>query len=134
MNEIQQLETWQAWDEINLSTPELRQQHLEILLCQKLKNGEDISQCLQALEHLKNQKVEHKLSEIYIKKVRNKYRLEILEKVGVIAMVVFIAFTCSLAAFHIVNSSSSNNPTIFPKKQTTVNKLPKTIKPIEKLD
>ncbi|MBD2473196.1 hypothetical protein [Nostoc sp. FACHB-145] len=63
MNEIQQLETWQAWDEINLSTPELRQQHLEILLCQRLKNGEDISQCLQALEHLRNQEVEQKLSQ-----------------------------------------------------------------------
>lgn len=134
MSEIQQLETWQEWDEINLSTPELRQQHLEILLCQKLKNGEDISQCLQALEHLRNQEVEQKLSQIYIKKVKNKYRLEILEKVGFIAMVVLIAFTCSVVAFQVVNSSSSNSSTIFPKKQTTVNKLHKTIKPTEKMD
>ncbi|MHC0068345.1 hypothetical protein ACWATR_36690 [Nostoc sp. UIC 10890] len=54
MNELKEIKLWDDWDDINLSTPERRIERLEILLCQKVHKGEDISQCLQVLEYLKN--------------------------------------------------------------------------------
>lgn len=43
MSELQQTKLWDDWDDINLSTSERRIERLEILLCQKVHKGEDIS-------------------------------------------------------------------------------------------
>ncbi|MEJ6486119.1 hypothetical protein N0Y54_33490 [Nostoc punctiforme UO1] len=61
MNELKEIKLWDDWDDINLSTPERRIERLEILLCQKVHKGEDISQCLQVLEYLKNCTTHQKL-------------------------------------------------------------------------
>ncbi|MCC5640021.1 hypothetical protein LC593_30170 [Nostoc sp. CHAB 5844] len=130
MNEIQSLETWNDWDEINLSTAELRQQRLEILLCQKLKNGEDVTQCLQVLEYLKNSTTEQKLTDIFFQRVRNRLRLEFLQKASFIGMAVIVAMTCFITASRLANFSTPNNslPTLSSKKHQSVKPLHKPVK------
>lgn len=132
MNELQQIETWNEWDDINLSTPELRQQRLEILLCQQLKNGEDVSPTLQVLEFLKNRATEQEIEAIAFQKARSKLRLDCLQKVGFVCVSLLFASTCFIATFRIANIFSSTDlPTISEGKHQSA-PTPEKIKRTEK--
>jgi hypothetical protein len=128
MDKIQDLKIencWNEWDDINLSSPELRQERLEILICQKLKNGEDISQCLQVLDYLKAKTVEEHLSKMFIKRIRDKWRMEAWRQAGFIALTVFVALTCCVASFKLFNVLDSVN-TIHQQKQGYFNVSPRS--------
>ncbi|MHC5721323.1 MAG: hypothetical protein ACYTX0_57230, partial [Nostoc sp.] len=71
MSELQQTKLWDDWDDINLSTTERRIERLEILLCQKVHKGEDISECLQVLEYLKNRTTQQKLESVFFRRVQS---------------------------------------------------------------
>ncbi|RCJ15120.1 hypothetical protein [Nostoc sp. ATCC 53789] len=71
MNDLKEIKLWDDWDDINLSTPERRIERLEILLCQKVHKGEDISECLQVLEYLKNRTTQQKLESVFFRRVQS---------------------------------------------------------------
>lgn len=113
---ISVLETWNEWDDINLSTPEERQKRLEILICQKLKNGEDVSQCLQVLEYLKTKTFEEHLSKLFINRLRDRLRLEAWRQAGFITLTMVVALTCCLATFKVINVLDSLKTTHHQKQ------------------
>lgn len=104
MSELQQIKLWDDWDEINLSTRERRIERLEILLCQKVKKGEDISQCLRILEYLKNETVEQKLQDVFVQRVKQKLIFDYWKKVGATSLVILITITCYVVFFTCLNS------------------------------
>jgi plasmid rolling circle replication initiator protein Rep len=93
MNELKEIKLWDDWDDINLSTPERRIERLEILLCQKIHQGEDISQCLQVLEYLKNRTTEQKLESVFFQQVQSKLAFNSWQKVSQAALAFLIVIT-----------------------------------------
>jgi|GEM_PF-1555559 hypothetical protein len=109
MYEIQSSINLKEWDEIDLSTPELRQKSIEILMRQKTQRGEDISQCLQVLEYLKNENVEKKLQDIFIHRVKQKLIFDSWRKVGKTSLVILVVITCYAGLFTFLNSFRATN-------------------------
>lgn len=70
-----------GWDEIDLSTPELRKEQMEILICQKAQRGEDITQCLQVLDYLKRRTGENKLYDILAQQAKERTVFHSLQRV-----------------------------------------------------
>ncbi|MDZ8140684.1 MAG: hypothetical protein RM049_36235 [Nostoc sp. DedQUE04] len=111
MSELQQTKLWDDWDDINLSTSERRVERLEILLCQKVYKGEDISQCLQVLEYLKNRTTHQKLESVFFRQVQSKLIFNSWQIIGQATLIFLVAIPCCFATYKIATSSliSSNS-------------------------
>ena len=109
MSELQQTKLWDDWDDINLSTSERRIERLEILLCQKVHKGEDISQCLQVLEYLKNRTTHQKLESVFFRQVQSKLTFKSWQIIGQAMLIFLVAIPCCFATYKIATSSISNN-------------------------
>lgn len=109
MSELQQTKLWDDWDDINLSTSELRIERLEILLCQKVHKGEDISQCLQVLEYLKNRTTHQKLESVFFRQVQSKLTFNSWQIIGQATLIFLVAIPCCFATYKIATSPISNN-------------------------
>ena len=95
MNELKEIRLWDDWDDINLSTPERRIERLEILLCQKVHKGEDISQCLQVLEYLKNRTTQQKLESVFFRRVQTKLAFNSWQIIGQATLIsLVVIFYC----------------------------------------
>ncbi|MHC5761513.1 hypothetical protein [Nostoc sp.] len=126
MNELKQIKLWDDWDDINLSTPERRIERLEILLCQKVHKGEDISECLQVLEYLKNRTTQQKLESVFFKQVQSKMTFNLWQIIGQATLIFLVAIPCCFATYKIATSSISNNSSseLSLSKQLLKNTLP----------
>ncbi len=126
MNDLQQIRLWDDWDDINLSTPERRIERLEILLCQKVHKGEDISECLQVLEYLKNRTTQQKLESVFFRQVQSKLTFNLWQIIGQATLIFLVAIPCCFAMYKIATSSISNNSSseLFLGKQLSKNTLP----------
>lgn len=109
MSELQQIKLWDDWDDINLSTPERRIERLEILLCQKVHKGEDISECLQVLEDLKNRTTQQKLESVFFRRVQSQLTSKSWQIIGQATLISLVAISCCFAMYKIATSSISNN-------------------------
>ncbi|MBD2615959.1 hypothetical protein H6G94_32735 [Nostoc punctiforme FACHB-252] len=107
MNEVQEIKLWDDWDEINLSTPERQIEQLEILLCQKIHKGEDISQCLEVLQYLKNRTTTEKVEAVIFQEIQNKLTFKYWQRIGQAALIFLVAISCCFAMYQLVNSSLS---------------------------
>jgi hypothetical protein len=126
MNELKEIKLWDDWDDINLSTPERRIERLEILLCQKVHKGEDISECLQVLEDLKNRTTQQKLESVFFKRVQSQLTSNLWQIIGQATLISLVAISCCFAMYKIATSSISNNSSseLFLGKQLSKNTLP----------
>jgi hypothetical protein len=126
MNELKEIKLWDDWDDINLSTPERRIERLEILLCQKVHKGEDISECLQVLEYLKNRTTQQKLESVFFKRVQSQLTSNLWQIIGQATLISLVAISCCFAMYKIATSSISNNSSseLFLGKQLSKNTLP----------
>ncbi|MDB9370637.1 hypothetical protein PN456_17065 [Nodularia spumigena CS-586/05] len=95
------------WDEIDLSTPENRKELMEVLICQKAKRGEDITQCLKVLDYLKTQTEENKLYDILAQEVKERSVFNSLQRVCITSFAIL-----GMIAFSHGVLSRSENPTI----------------------
>lgn len=132
MDELQLLETqtqtWDDWDEISLSTLDLRLERLEILLCQKTKNGEDISQCLQALQYLKERAEDQQRRNSYL--TRKPSFCENLERFGLnSALLAFLLSGCFAICAAGLGAFYDSNPNTQTHK---IDLIYKTLKRLEK--
>jgi hypothetical protein len=126
MNELKEIKLWDDWDDINLSTPERRIERLEILLCQKVHKGEDISECLQVLEYLKNRTTQQKLESVFFKRVQSQLTSNLWQIIGQATLISLVAISCCFAMYKIATSSISNNSSseLSLSKQLSKNTLP----------
>lgn len=126
MNELQQIRLWDDWDDINLSTPERRIERLEILLCQKVHKGEDISECLQVLEYLKNRTTQQKLESVFFRRVQSQLTSNSWKIIGQATLIFLVAIPCYFAMYKIATSPISNNSSseLFLGKQLLKNTPP----------
>ena len=126
MNELKEIRLWDDWDDINLSTSERRIERLEILLCQKVHKGEDISQCLQVLEYLKNCTTHQKLESVFFRRVQSQLTSNSWQIIGQATLISLVAISCCFAMYKIATSSISNNslPELSLGKQLSKNTLP----------
>lgn len=126
MNELKEIKLWDDWDDINLSTPERRIERLEILLCQKVHKGEDISECLQVLEYLKNRTTQQKLESVFFKRVQSQLTSNLWQIIGQATLISLVAISCCFAMYKIATSSISNNSSseLSLGKQLSKNTLP----------
>jgi hypothetical protein len=95
------------WDEIDLSTPENRKELMEVLICQKAKRGEDITQCLKVLDYLKRRTEENKLYDILAQEVRERSIFNSLQRVCITSFAIL-----GMIAFSHGVLSRSQNPTV----------------------
>jgi len=109
MNELKEIRLWDDWDDINLSTPERRIERLEILLCQKVHKGEDISQCLQVLEYLKNRTTQQKLESVFFRRVQTKLAFNSWQIIGQATLISLVVIFYCFAMYQIVHPSISSN-------------------------
>jgi len=109
MNEVQEIKLWDDWDEINLSTPERRIERLEILLCQKIHKCEDISQCLEVLQYLKNRTTTERIESVIFQGVQTKLAFNYWQRIGQAALISLVVISCCFAMYQLVNSSLSSN-------------------------
>lgn len=109
MNDLKEIKLWDDWDGINLSTPERRIERLEILLCQKVHKGEDISECLQVLEYLKNRTTQQKLESVFFRQVQSKLTFNCWQIIGQATLISIVAIFCCFAIYKIATSPISNN-------------------------
>ncbi|MHC5770508.1 MAG: hypothetical protein ACYTXI_33985 [Nostoc sp.] len=126
MSELQQIKLWDDWDDINLSTPERRIERLEILLCQKVHKGEDISECLQVLEYLKNRTTQQKLESVFFRRVQSQLTSNSWKIIGQATLIFLVAIPCYFAMYKIATSPISNNSSseLFLGKQLLKNTPP----------
>ncbi|MEH1886900.1 hypothetical protein [Nostoc sp.] len=126
MNELKEIKLWDDWDDINLSTPERRIERLEILLCQKVHKGEDISECLQVLEYLKNRTTQQKLESVFFRRVQSQLTSNSWQIIGQATLIFLVAIPCCFATYKIATSPISNNSSseLFLGKQLSKNTLP----------
>ncbi|WP_341532001.1 hypothetical protein WKK05_40640 (plasmid) [Nostoc sp. UHCC 0302] len=126
MSELQTVKLWDEWDEINLSSPKHRIERLEILLCQKVHRGEDISQCLRVLEYLKAQSALNKsdVESAIFHKVRNYLAFDACQKLSLVVLTYLLTFTCFIGLLKLADLFS--NPS-FNKFLLQQNSLSKTI-------
>ncbi len=126
MSELQQTKLWDDWDDINLSTPERRIERLEILLCQKVYKGEDISECLQVLEYLKNRTTHQKLESVFFRQVHFKMTFNYWQIISQAMLIFLVAIPCCFAMYKIATSSisSSSSSELFQGKQLSKNTPP----------
>ncbi|WP_375495135.1 hypothetical protein [uncultured Nostoc sp.] len=126
MNDLKEIKLWDDWDDINLSTPERRIERLEILLCQKVHKGEDISECLQVLEYLKNRTTQQKLESVFFRRVQSQVTFNSWQIIGQATLISLVAISCCFAMYKIATSSISNNSSseLFLGKQLSKNTLP----------
>ncbi|UKP01031.1 hypothetical protein [Nostoc sp. UHCC 0870] len=109
---LQKIELWNDWSDIFLSTPEERIERLEVLLCQKVYRGEDISQCLTALEYIQNRVTEQKLEPIVLKRVQFKLTVTSWYKVSQTLLALLIVITCFGSLLMLLTSPPSSLPQI----------------------
>ena len=126
MNELKEIKLWDDWDDINLSTPERRIERLEILLCQKVHKGEDISECLQVLEYLKNRTTQQKLESVFFRRVQSQLTSNSWQIIGQATLIFLVAIPCCFATYKIATSPISNNSSseLSQGKQLSKNTLP----------
>lgn len=113
-----------------MSTPEGRIERLEILLCQKIHKGEDISQCLQVLEYLKNRTTQQKLETVIFQRVQTKLAFKSWQIIGQAGLVSLVAISSCFAMYQLVNSSLSANSLsqLAKERQLLKDTPPKTVK------
>ncbi|MHC5917039.1 MAG: hypothetical protein ACYTXE_40070 [Nostoc sp.] len=130
MTELKEIKLWDDWDDINLSTPERRIERLEILLCQKIHQGEDISQCLQVLEYLKNRTTQQKLETVIFQRLQTKLAFKSWQIIGQATLISLVAISCCFAMYQLVNSSFSGNSLsqLAKERQLLKDTPPQTVK------
>lgn len=103
---------WDEWDSIDLSTPENRKELMEILICQKAKKGEDITQCLKVLHYLKRRTEENKLYDILAQEVKERSVFNSVQRVCITSFAILgmIAFSHGVLSR---SQTQTQNPTIF---------------------
>ncbi len=105
------------WDEIYLYNPERRQQYLEILMCQKVRKGEDITLCMTALNYLNSSTVEQKINQIVVQSAKEKSTFASLQRVcitsfAILGMIAFLSGVCNP-----VRSPSRATPSVVERHQ-----------------
>ncbi|WP_414529394.1 hypothetical protein [Nodularia chucula] len=97
------------WDAIDLATPENRKELMEVLICQKVKRGEDITQCLKVLDYLKRRTEENKLYDILAQEVKERSVFNSLQRVCITSFAILgmIAFSHG-----VLSRSQTQNPTV----------------------
>ncbi len=110
------LDTTQAklWDERDLSTSDRRQEHLEILLCQKVQKGEDPALCEQVLNYLYFSIYQQKLNRIAVQKEKERSVFASLQQVIITSFAILGVFAFLAAASNksVVRSSGVIPPAI----------------------
>lgn len=126
MNDLKEIKLWDDWDDINLSTPERRIERLEILLCQKVHKGEDISECLQVLEYLKNRTTQQKLESVFFRQVQSKLTFNSWKIIGQATLISLVTISYCFGMYKIATSSISNNSSseLFLGKELSKSTLP----------
>lgn len=80
---------------IDFSTPERRQEQLEILLCQKLQKGEDASSCIEALHYFTwKERTSDQLQEVWTEAIKersvfNAFQRVIITAFAILGMIAF---------------------------------------------
>lgn len=107
------LDTTQAklWDERDLSTSDRRQEHLEILLCQKVQKGEDPALCEQVLNYLYFSIYQQKLNRIAVQKEKERSVFASLQQVIITSFAILGMFAFLAAAS---NKSVVRSPGVIP--------------------
>jgi hypothetical protein len=102
------------WDERDLSTSDRRQEHLEILLCQKVQKGEDPALCEQVLNYLYFSIYQQKLNRIAVQKEKEKSVFASVQQVIItsFALLGMFAFLTAASNKSVVRSSGVIPPAI----------------------
>jgi hypothetical protein len=107
-SELEEIKFWSDWSDAYLHTPEERINRLEILLCQKVQRGEDISNCLVALNFLKNRVTEQKLEAIVLKRVQFQLAFNSWHKVSQALLALLIVIACFGGLVKLLTASPSS--------------------------
>ncbi|MCC5664806.1 hypothetical protein LC653_12980 [Nostoc sp. CHAB 5784] len=102
------------WDEKDLSTSDRRQEHLEILLCQKVQIGEDPALCEQVLNYLYLSAFQQKLNRITVQKEKERSVFTSLQQVIITSFAILgmFAFLAAASNKSVVRSSRVIPPAI----------------------
>ncbi|MCC5604734.1 hypothetical protein [Nostoc favosum] len=102
------------WDERDLSNCDRRQEHLEILLCQKVQTGEDPALCEKVLEYLYFSIYQQKLNRIAVQKEKEKSVFASVQQVFITSFAILGMFAFFAAASNksVVRSSGVIPPAI----------------------
>ncbi|MBE9210543.1 hypothetical protein IQ244_29380 [Nostoc sp. LEGE 06077] len=122
-SELEETKFWSDWSDAYLHTPEERINRLEILLCQKVQRGEDISNCLVALNFLKNRITEQKLEAIILKRLKFKLTLVSWHKVSQAGLAFLIVIACFGSLVKLLNASPSSLSQL--SEQHSTRKIPR---------
>ncbi|MBD2303402.1 hypothetical protein H6G80_35715 [Nostoc sp. FACHB-87] len=114
LQKIELSEDWSDvyWSDVYLHTPEERINRLEILLCQKVQRGEDISNCLVALNFLKNRISEQKLEAIFLKRIQFKLAFNSWYRVSQTALAFLLVIACFGSLVKLLTAPSCSLPQI----------------------
>ncbi|MCC5622892.1 hypothetical protein [Nostoc sp. CHAB 5715] len=80
---------------IDFSIPERRKEQLEILLCQKVQKGDDISSCIEALQYLTwNERTSDQLQKVWTEAIKersvfNAFQRVIITAFAILGMIAF---------------------------------------------
>ncbi|MBW4558069.1 MAG: hypothetical protein KME59_19475 [Trichormus sp. ATA11-4-KO1] len=106
------------WDETDLYNPEHRKEKLEILLCQKAQQGDDVSSLIEALGYFKNTQNEQQWQKIVRRQTQEQLTFDSLQRILITAFAV-LGVICFFDK--VLNPTESitnrNNPTQSIEKQ-----------------
>lgn len=86
------------WDERDLSTSDRRREKLEILLCQKVQQGQDPVLCEQVLNYLSLSIYQEKLNHIAVQKERERSVFASVQQVVILSFAILGLFAFLAAA------------------------------------
>lgn len=100
------------WDERDLSTSSRRQEHLEILLCQKVQIGEDPTLCEKVLNYLYFSAFQQNLNRITVQKEKEKSVFASVQQVFITSFAILGMFAFFAAASN--KSVVRSSPGVIP--------------------
>ncbi|MFN6568221.1 hypothetical protein [Dendronalium sp. ChiSLP03b] len=90
----------------DLSTPLRRKEQLEILLCQKVQTGEDISSCMKALQYCKQEETKQdQLQKMWTEVVKERSVFNSLQRVAITVFAILGMIAVFNGAFKSKNPS-----------------------------